>query len=300
MELSWPVKLKLAAAAAVGIVLIGILGWPLVKPDDPFAALSLSAGNITVSETVILAVLAFLAGFVAYFFAWPYGREIAILAVPAGLAVWALRAGSMTELMEQNPTPALRWHLFSTLRYEPLFWLALVAAGFTGTLVANKLHPAPYPGQTDPKSTSAKPRPLLLFVSFAASVVLAEFLIGLLALDVIIPDGRLGSVVGQPPPVQIAFAVVVSFGLVAFAAKAFLKVGYIVPALASAFVTAFSVMFYMKTGLLEYLCSHFPAVFFIRPAFAVLPVQMVAFGTLGAVAGYWLAIKYLPNARPNY
>lgn len=295
MEMTWPMKLKLAAAAAVGIVLLGIAGWPLVKPDDPFAALSLFTGSITVSDAVILAALAFLAGLIAYFFAWPYGREIAILAVPAGLAVWALRAGSMTELMEQNPTGALRGHLFSTLRYEPLFWLALIAAGFAGVLVANKLRPTPRPEQTGPKPPSGKPRYLLLFVSFGASIVLAEFLIGLLALDVTIPDGRLGSVVGQPAPVQIAFGIVVSFGLVAFAAKAFLKVGYIVPALASAFVTAFSVTFYMKTGPLEYLCSHWPAAFFIRPVFAILPVQMVAFGTLGGVAGYWLAIKYLPT-----
>jgi len=292
VELSWPVKLRIAAAAAVGIVLIAIAGWPLVKPDDPFAALSLLTGSVTVSDAIILTALAFFAGGIAYFLAWPHGREIAILAVPAGLAVCALRAGNMTELVEQNPTPPLREHLFNTISYEPFFWLALVAAGFAGVLVAHKLHPATAE-QTDPKPASAKPRPLLLVVSFAASVVLAELLVGLLALDVTIPDGRLGSVVGQPATAQIAFAVLVSFGLIAFAAKAFLKVGYIVPALASAFVTAFSVMFYMKTGPLEYLCSHWPAVFFIRPAFAILPIQMVAFGTLGAVAGYWLAIKYI-------
>jgi hypothetical protein len=32
--------------------------------------------------------------------------------------------------------------------------------------------------------------------------------------------------------------------------------------------------------------------FFSNAAISILPVQMVAFGTLGSITGYWLAVRY--------
>ncbi len=292
MELSWPIKLRIAGAAAVGILLIGILAWPIVAPPDPFAGLSLITGAVTVTDAVILLALAFLAGLIAYFLTWPYGRHIAVLAAPAGLAVWAMRTGSMADLVQRNHAPAARQHLLNVIRFEPFFWLAVVAAGFAAVLVAHKLCPAQDADNTAVRSRSRRPQYVLFLIAFAASVALTEFFVGIFAADVAIPDSRLGSVTGQPPQVQIAFALLVSFGLVAFVAKRFLSVGYIVPVAASAFLTAFSVTFYTKTDLLKYLCDHWPAAFFHRPVLSILPLQMVAFGTLGALAGYWLAIRY--------
>ena len=91
MNLSWLMKLRIAAAVATGVVLIGFLAWPLVAPAEPFAVVSLLAETISIADTIALAGLAFLAGFMAYFLSWPHGREIGILAVPAGLSVWAVR-----------------------------------------------------------------------------------------------------------------------------------------------------------------------------------------------------------------
>jgi glucan phosphoethanolaminetransferase (alkaline phosphatase superfamily) len=106
------------------------------------------------------------------------------------------------------------------------------------------------------------------------------------------PDGQLGSVVGQPVIGQIIFAVLVSFGLVAFAVKAFLNVSYIWPSIASSLVTALGITIYAKQNLLEHLVESWPATFFSNPVISILPIQMVAFGTLGAITGYWLAIRY--------
>ena len=53
MELSWPMKLRIAAAAGVGVVLIGIVGWPLAVPTDPFGAVL--AGNVGFSGAIGLA-----------------------------------------------------------------------------------------------------------------------------------------------------------------------------------------------------------------------------------------------------
>src|SRR4030043_307262 len=83
-ELPWLVKLKITAVMLVGIILIGFLAWPLVSPVEPLGVISVPAfgGAIT------LIVLAVLAGFIGYFISWPDGREIGIVAVPTGLAVW--------------------------------------------------------------------------------------------------------------------------------------------------------------------------------------------------------------------
>src|SRR4030042_124496 len=97
MELSWPMKLRIAAAAAIGALLIGILAWPMAEPFSGVEAMGSR-------DAAVLVVLAFVAGFIGYFVSWPFGREIGILAVPCGLAIWAVRSGSMTGLMQLNPT----------------------------------------------------------------------------------------------------------------------------------------------------------------------------------------------------
>ena len=42
----------------------------------------------------------------------------------------------------------------------------------------------------------------------------------------------------------------------------------------------------------SYLAQAWPANFFGDVAASILPVQMVAFGALGSVAGYWMAVRY--------
>jgi len=107
-------KLRIAAAVATGVALIGILAWPLAASPEPSGAVSLHNGTITLGDAITLAALAFLAGLIAYFISWPYGREIGILAVPSGLAIWAVRSSSMASLM-QSTAAAQRHELFGLL-----------------------------------------------------------------------------------------------------------------------------------------------------------------------------------------
>ena len=293
MELSWLMRLRIAASVATGAILIGILAWPLAAPPEPFGAVSLTAGTISFGGTITLAALAVLAGFIAYFLSWPYGREIGILAAPSGLAIWAVRCGSMTSLVRINPTIAQRQALFATLKWEPLFWLAIVAAGFAGVLVGQKiLCPKPEPDKTQEKSNSKSKIYLNAAIALLGSVLIAQFCISILAQDVRIFDNKLGSVLAQPAVGQIVFAVFVSFGVAAFVVKKFLNVSYICPTVASALVTAFAVSAYVKQDVLQHLVQHWPAVFFSHAVTSILPVQMVAFGSLGSIAGYWLAVRY--------
>jgi len=281
-------RLRIAAAVATGAILIGILAWPLAAPPEPFGALSLTAGTISFGGAIILALLACLAGFIAYFLSWPYGREIGILAAPAGLAIWAVRCGNMANLMRINTTVAHRQELFIALKFEPIFWLAIVAAGFAGVLMGQKiLRPKPGPDETQEKSNSKSNIYLNTAIALVGSVLIAHLCISILAQDV-----RIGSIVAQPAIGQIVFAVLVSFGIAAFVVKKFLNVSYICPTVASALVTAFAVSAYVKQDVLQHLVQHWPAVFFSNAVTSILPVQMVAFGTLGSIVGYWLVVRY--------
>ena len=308
MELSWLMRLRIAAVAAVGVILIGILGWPLAAPAEPLGVVSVFADGISSSDAIILIILAglaFLAGFTGYFLSRPYGREIGVLAVPSGLALWAVRSGSMASLCQQNPTLAQRQAIFATLKWEPIFWLAIVAAGLLGVLIGRKIsQPKTGPDKKQKKANSVyhghpgrditgwKPVILNAAIALVGSVLIAQFLISIFAQDVRIFDPQLGSVIAQPAIGQIVFAVSVSFGLVAFVVKKFLNVSYIWPIIASALVTGFAITIYIKQDILQYLVGHHPAVFFSSAVISILPVQMVAFGTLGAITGYWLAVRY--------
>jgi len=284
-------KLRIAASAAIGIVLIGLLCWPLAAPSEPFGTVSVLGGNINASNAALLALLAFFTGFIAYFASWPHGREIGILAVPAGLTIWGIRSGNMVNLIRRTAT-ANQAELFAALRWEPLYWLAIVTAGFAGVLLAQKIKTAPEPQNSEENSKSTGIININHIIALVASVVIAQLFINAFAQGIRLPDGKIGSVVAQPPVEQIVYGVFISFGLVAFVVKKFLNVGYIWPTIASAFVTAFAIISYGRQDVLQHLSSNWPAVFFSHATLSILPVQMVAIGTLGSIAGYWMAIRY--------
>jgi hypothetical protein len=290
MELSWLMRLRIATTVVVGVFLLGFLGWPLVAPAEPLGVVSTIAVSFT--DKVVLVVLACLAGFVSYFLAWPYGRQIAVLAVPSGLAVWAVRSGNMTGLMLQNPTVAQRQEVFTSLRWEPIFWLALVAVGFGSSFLAEKIRKTAQPDQVEEKSNL--PQNIYLKSAFAlvGSSLISQFCLRLFACDISFLDSKLGSVTAQPEPGQIIFAVSASFLITAFVIKNFLNASYVWPIVASAMVTWFAITIHCRQDILQHMQTYWPAVFFPISTVAISPLQMVAFGTLGSVAGYWLAVRY--------
>lgn len=285
MELSWLMKLRIAAAAAVGIVLVGVLARPAMVSSE--MVYSQARDN-----AIALLALAFLAGVIAYFVSWPYGREIGVLAVPFGLAVWALRSGSMASVLQLNPTVAQRQSLFAAVRWEPIFWLVILIAGFAGVLLAHSLLPSRRSESVRRKSESAPGKLLSCIIAVIVSGLVAYIGIRLLAQDVRMFDNRWSFVVAQPAVGQIAFAVMVSFGLAAFLVKMFLDVGYICPIIACFFVLFHACTTYSRPATLQYMVQTWPATVFTDSVVCVLPVQMVAFAALGSVAGYWMAIRY--------
>jgi len=294
MELSIINRLRIAAVLAIGIVIMGFLAWPLVVPDDPLTAVTLYGGQIDILSMVLCLALAVAIGAASYFVSYPYGYEMGPLAVPAGLATWACKGGDMTSLIRINNTIQGRTTLYAALRWEGLFWLLLITAGFAGVYLAMKLSNGK-PGSefSISKSTpSLMNKTLNILTAMIATVVVTLVLIGLLARDVNMFDSELGLVTGQPGTGQVAFAVVTAFGIAAFLAKKILDVDYRYPAAASVLLIIFALTAYTKQDVLKYMVENWPAAFYTRAICAMLPIQIVSFAFLGSVSGFWLAIKF--------
>ncbi len=249
MELTWINKLRIAAVATLGIVVIGVLAWPLAAPADPL--LPVRASDISLSGTLLLLVLALAIGFAGYFIAWPHGREIGILGVPFGLAVWAGRSGPMRALTQIWNEPPERVTLVHSLRPEPLYWLLIVAAGFAGVLLAQRLRPAPEAGSSDKahrpiskepadneSSTPRKGANVYVngLIAIVVAVLVSQFFVGVFAQNLAMSR----NVAAQPAVGQILFAVTAAFAVAAFVVKKFFDLSYVLPAAASLFVTAFA------------------------------------------------------------
>jgi hypothetical protein len=289
MELTSINKLRIVAVAALGIVVLGFLAWPLAAPDDPLSPVR--AWSISPSGTLALLVLAFGVGFVGYFVAWPHGREIGILAVPFGLTIWAGRSGPMRVLTQACRQPAEREALASSLRFEPVYWLLVVAAGFAGVLLAQYLR-APAPQPADEPTTGGRPGTstyVTVAAALAGTVLISNFFLGVFAQDVATSRNIAPT---QPPVGQIIFAVIAAFAVAAFLVKKFTNLSYLWPALASALVMGFAQAFYDGAQVLRQFAETRPATSFPHSTLAILPIQLVALRTLGSILGYWLAVRY--------
>jgi hypothetical protein len=285
-------RFRIIASFAIGAVLLGFLPWGLVKPsaDGVFAYLS---GSISAGDLLICAGLAFVAGFLASIVSTPYGAQIGIIAAPAGLAVWSLRSAMLSKVFQMTPAAGDRVKVYSSLKFEGFLWLAIAVCGFLGALTADeifRIKPVELPDKTKP--VFRMPEFLVIAISVIGTVFVANFLINIFALDVSYSDPQLAHVTAQPASLQIVFAVLIAFGACGFLAKILIGSRAVWPATASVVLICYTAIGYGKNDIMAHLSSSWPANFFIRPITAVLPVQMVAFGCLGAVWGYWLAVDY--------
>lgn len=289
MELSWVNKLRIAAVAALGIVVIGFWAWPVARPDDPL--LPVRASELGFGGTLVLLAVAFALGLAGYYLSWPHGREIGILTVPFGLSVWALRSGPMRTLTQAFEGAQEREALVHSLSFEPLYWLLVVAAGFGGVLTAQHLRPAAsQPVSLSQIKASIKTSAFVnVVIALAAATLIAHLFIGVFAQDL---TTSYNPAAAQPAVGQIVFAVVVAFALAAFAVKKFLNLSYLCPTIASAFVIAFAAIAYYRPKTAQDFAENLPATVFPHGSLTVLPVQIVALGALGSVIGYWLAVRY--------
>jgi len=286
MGLSWLNKFRIAVSITVGVLIIGLLAWPLAAPLDPLGPVKVS--NLTIGGAILLLGLALMVGFVAYFLSWPHGREIGILAVPSGLAVWAIRSGSMATLMLTAPKVTQRRELYRMLTVESFFWLLVIALGYIGVLSAHKLRPAGDTIAPQIKTKFSTRRFLNAAFALIVSSVIASLCVRFFAREA---TTFAKAFVAQPATGQIVFAVLAAYTVAGFVIKKFLDADHIWTTISASVVIAFSIETYVRQITIEQIAYH-PATFFPSAIVSILPVQMIAFGALGSVAGYWLAVRF--------
>ncbi len=289
MELSWINKLRIGAVIALGIVVIGVFAWPLAAPDDPMSPVRSS--DIGFVGTLLLLALSFAVGAISFFVAWPHGREIGILAVPFGLAAWAIRSGPMLSLTQSHATAQARQGIVQSLLFEPVYWLLIVAAGFAGVVVAQCIsaNQTSKAGIAKLQNCLKSHAAVIGLLALVVAVLLSNFFIGVLAQG--LPTSAKAPA-AQPPRGQIVFAGIAAFAVAGFVVKKFFDLSYAWTALATALVVPFATMAYYRSDTIQKFAEAQPAACFPHAIFAFLPVQIVALGAIGSVIGYWLAIQY--------
>lgn len=286
----WLTRIRAIASILIGVVIVGWFGWPMVRPDDPLGAICLVDNMITPGELLMLCALAFAAGFIAYLASWPKGSMTAPLAAPAGMAAWIFASGDMRTLFMTNSTLPERQMAYAVLCWEGLFWLIPVAAGMLGVLAGWLLQTRNQKLQLS-KPLLDKNQASNYAIAAVGTIAIVWLLIGILAQDVRQADDKLGFVVGQPGKGQIAFAVCVAFLAAGFATTYYLKTSYIIPLLCSAIAVFVAMRYAASPARLDQMAQYWSAAYVARSICGVLPIQMVAFGTLGAFIGYQSAMK---------
>jgi hypothetical protein len=291
-NIDWRLRVRILVTLGIGALLVGAVGYPLVQPSDPLGPISMFTGEISSSDIAILILLGLSSGAVAALACYPLGSVLGLFAAPAGVAVLALSGGSMRVLLLYNLAFEPRSRLYASLRWEMFLWLAVCVAGWLGTVLTARLIKAKtvIPGNNELQKVSSSALMNGLIGTIASAAVF-YFTVGIFAQDLRQMDERLGSVVGLPGNGQIAFGVFVSVGLAAFAIKYLIKTDYYWAVLGAA-ITYF-IMFTKISGSqdLKYLVSSWPIDYLKHSIFAITPVHFVPFSVLGAMTGYWIAIR---------
>lgn len=295
-NLHWLMRIRILAALGTGALIVGALGYAFLRPEDPLGTISLFTGEISMIDAILVILLGFLAGAAATIVCCPIGNVLAPFAAPAGLGVLALFNGGIKQLLLTNDSFEQRNALYGCLRMETLLWLGVCAAGYIAVLLTTKMihkkaiiaHPEAIPQKQNEFWINA-----LITAVVAAAVI--YFTIGIFVRDIRQIDEQMGFVVGTPGNGQIAFGVFISAGLAAFLVKRFLRAHFI-PAIIGA-VALYIGMFtkFIGSDKLNHMVQTWPVDFFPHAIFAITPLQFVPFATLGAITGYWIAIRSLQN-----
>jgi hypothetical protein len=198
----------------------------------------------------------------------------------------------MAELMQMNSTLPGRKALLGMMTWESAFWLVVIAAGFGGVVLAHRMAGLGKGDKPKEKPKSDSARLLNILIGLVCSVIIAQLCIRLFARDVAVRASQLGSAAGQAPAGQVIFAVLVSFAAAGFVLKKMLNVSYVYAVVAGAILSALTIGRYVRSDLLEHFVRHWPGPLFPDAVVSIVPIQMVAFGTLGSIIGYWLAVRY--------
>lgn len=306
------IKIKALIVLAGGALLMGYAGWQWVRPEQSGEALSLLAGTVNWKAVFLPLAFAVVGSALGAAVGRPHGAAIGMLAVPAGLVVWSLYAGSINSYLMQN-TAADRTALFHRFIGESVLWtLAVLLGGISSVLVCRRLNnprrfdrpddpadPVPARNRAAPSAAADLVRSWLGTAwlngvsAVALCCIIALLLMKILAQSV---DERLsgpGSVLISTAPAlnQAVFAVAASFfaGVLIVHQLLRVKIGWFLTA--PLWVAVISYAIAAQKAVLAPLVA--PSQFV--PAsmlFAmVLPVQLIGVGSAAVILGYWYSVQ---------
>ena len=284
MELSWTSRIKLTLIMGMGAAVLGWFLWDWFRPADGMGAVVL---NLDAGKIAVLAGVCFVLGFVGYFIGWPLGRQKGVLAVPAGLCAVGLRGGTVFDLMLHTNTAGERITIYRTLCWEGFVWVGFVAMGYFGVLAAEKLR------KSEAVALDGGPKRAKLAdgaIALVAAVLGGMFFVKMFVKDVSFADEQVKMVVGQAANMQVCVGVMFAMGVTAFLIKYALDASWIWSGAATAIITVVSMAF-VNVDNAKYMAANWPAIFYSSALLGVLPVQMVGWGVLGSIVGYWLAVR---------
>ncbi len=300
MPLPWMIKLRIAAVIVAGLLLMGLASLPVAADCNLNNTATFFDHTLSIFNWLLILIAAAVTGFAAYFVSWPYGGKLAPVAVAAGLLPIALKTNSAAIIMQANSLSQQKAAAFMSFRWEVVLWLAVLASGFMAIKLAQKMKPVREidentneTNDSNEKTDKNKNDYIMAVLAVIGSAFIAAVIIKIIARDVMFVDGQLNKNVAAAANVpQVFLAVTVAFGVGAFVFKKFFNACYIWSIMSSFLVCWFAATVSGKVELVEHMQVNWPANFFLEPAAAILPVQMVCFSAIGAIVGYWLAVRY--------
>lgn len=282
-DISVLAKFKIALSLTIGMVVVGLVVWQIIAPASEFDVSSIALGSVSLGGFLILLTLSFFTASMTTFLVGKNGADLASCAVPIGLGACAVRMGELAITIGSYHGAQDIHSVYFGMSWEGFAWLLLVLIGIAGANVG-----IPFSllrkraASVDKKSVG---------IAIVISVLVGMFGTNLLAIGArVVVDREVFSVTRQAYTGQVCFAVLISFIAAGFLCRHFFKVHYIVPVISTAFVVFITMIRASRMSDLEYLGANFPSSFFVNSFAGILPIQMVAFGSLGAMTGYWFSV----------
>lgn len=299
-----PIKVRVGIVLALSLAIFALIGWPAVQPTHPFQPMTVLFHHAPALLLLKLLGLVAVTAVVALLVGGVHRRQIAPIAVPAGLCVWAIASPGLHRLLVENHDLPARTGMYYRFAAETCIWLVavLLAMAIIRFLAARPatpemISPAQPSGhtKTGPLGIAAlnnqSVRLILAFVLCSAAAVL---LLALLARSGTAWQGQYRPVRAATPPRvgQAVFAVAAAVGLAVFGTHQLFTVRPLCFVLVAPFL---AILIYVNAaGNADLLLQNEVAPAFVlagSTCAAISPLQYIAVGTFAALSGYWLSVR---------
>lgn len=281
----------------------------MVHPINPAEPLCFARAGSVLTLVMASVGLGFISIILAVLICGRHALHVAPVAVPAGLAAWALRSTGMGELLIRESALGEKLSLFPSFILESVVWSLLIivsygAAHYAGRWFFHLNSKADEEGDT-PNAVMVNQSPSRLanrwqhsILSLAVSCVIAGVLLCLFTRSG--STEHAGVAVGaEPLKGQILFSVFISFFLGTLACHQWLQ-GRVYDFLPSPLVV--STVFYFwayRSDSFATVLADSAALFPSRLLSAVIcPLPFISIGSLGLLWGYWYSVQ-LVHTRKN-